>query len=393
LRGHEAQPRWLAFNPAGDLLASTAWDGTVRLWDPWAGKLRVISPGCDWMPRFSHEGRLGLGRDGWGFALWEVASGREFRMLYAHEGPWVAPHTVDVSPEGRLLASTGGDRVCLWDLDSATLVASLETGPCVSGLFQGDGKALVVSDSSGVRRWPIDVGTRSGRLHVQAASAQSISTDRGPQWLSVCRATGAIAIADPARQRTVVMNPNHPETQLALGPHPGVNRSAISADGRWVATCTWHDDFSGTKVWDARTGQHCKDLGVGDAIAAFSPDGRWLVVGSEPEYRAWEIGSWRPGWKLDRENGSFPGPRAFTAEGHTLAIAPTRRLVRLVESSTGRTLADLTAPDPLPITCLCFSPTDRYLVVATASHVIHVWDLRLVRQQLAEMGLDWETSP
>jgi WD40 repeat protein len=85
------------------------------------------------------------------------------------------------------------------------------------------------------------------------------------------------------------------------------------------------------------------------------------------------------------------GPVAFAADGRTLAITPNGRHVRLIDASTGRTLADLTAPDPLPISCLCFSPDERHLVVAYSTHAIHLWDLHLIREQLAAMGLDWDT--
>src|SRR5262249_10193445 len=34
LRGHEALPTYVAFNHRGDLLASSSWDQTLRLWDP-----------------------------------------------------------------------------------------------------------------------------------------------------------------------------------------------------------------------------------------------------------------------------------------------------------------------------------------------------------------------
>src|SRR5262249_8615018 len=38
LKGHSNTVTSVAFNHAGDLLASTSWDGTLRLWDPWTAK-------------------------------------------------------------------------------------------------------------------------------------------------------------------------------------------------------------------------------------------------------------------------------------------------------------------------------------------------------------------
>ena len=62
------------------------------------------------------------------------------------------------------------------------------------------------------------------------------------------------------------------------------------------------------------------------------------------------------------------------------------RLIRLVETETGRTLARLESPD------LCrgwpvFSPDGSRLVVTTNDGpAVHVWDLRTIRRQLAGDG-------
>ncbi len=394
LKGHEGTPRWVTFNHGGDLLASTGWDGTLRLWDPWVGKQRVVSPGYDYPPQFSPDDtRLGFGLDRSHIGIWEVASGKECRILCGHEGPWVSPQTIDVSPDGRWLASSGGDGVRLWDLDDGRQVAFFEAGNCIAAFFQGDGKALIVRDSTGVRRWPIDVESWENGIRVRADSPQTLLKQAGTQRFAVNRRANFFVIADPARERALLVFIDHPaDRRIELGPHPNVDRTAISADGRWVATGTWHGT-SGTKVWDAKTGQLVKDLGGSDADVAFSPDGVLLVVGSEVDYSAWKIGTWEPAWRLLRDRTSRSGPMAFSADSRTLAIAHSTKLVRVIDAASGGTLADLTPPDPRPINWMCFTPDEGRLAVATANHLIHVWDLRRIRGQLAEMGLDWESRP
>ena len=71
-----------------------------------------------------------------------------------------------------------------------------------------------------------------------------------------------------------------------------------------------------------------------------------------------------------------------------MAITSSQRTIRLVETATGRALADLSAPDPRVIQGLSFSPVDRLLAVATDDRAVQVWDLRAIRQHLAAMGLD-----
>jgi hypothetical protein len=52
--------------------------------------------------------------DGW-VRFWEIPSGKELGGFDARR-PSMAPRTVSVSPDGRLLATGGGDEVTLWDL-------------------------------------------------------------------------------------------------------------------------------------------------------------------------------------------------------------------------------------------------------------------------------------
>ncbi len=47
LQGHQSEGIYALFQPAGDLLASTSWDGTTRLWDPIRGRSLVTLDGAD----------------------------------------------------------------------------------------------------------------------------------------------------------------------------------------------------------------------------------------------------------------------------------------------------------------------------------------------------------
>jgi WD40 repeat protein len=170
---------------------------------------------------------------------------------------------------------------------------------------------------------------------------------------------------------------------------PKVSFIALSPKGQWAAVGTWRGN--GTRIWDLHTGRQVgKELPGGDAGVAFSPDGRWLVNGTKDEYRFWEVGSWRPGLRIPRTPQTVPGPLAFTTDGKILAIAHSLREVRLLETATGRELATLIAPEPLGIRGLCFRPDGEQLAVVCANRALQLWDLRRIRERLAEMELNWE---
>jgi hypothetical protein len=72
------------------------------------------------------------------------------------------------------------------------------------------------------------------------------------------------------------------------------------------------------------------------------------------------------------------------------------KVLRLVETETGRTLARLESPDLSDIKWATFSPDGSRLVVTTNDRpapCVHVWDLRAIRRRLAKMGLDWDAPP
>ena len=76
-----------------------------------------------------------------------------------------------------------------------------------------------------------------------------------------------------------------------------------------------------------------------------------------------------------------------------LAVQDASRVLRLVETETGRTLARLESPDLCARGIATFSPDGSRLVVTTNEPpAVHVWDLRAIRKHLTEMGLDWDCA-
>ncbi len=118
-------------------------------------------------------------------------------------------------------------------------------------------------------------------------------------------------------------------------------------------------------------------------MVLFSPDGKWLLTTASP-CRLWEVGTWRE----VRRIGDVAG--CFSPDGRLLVVQQGNKLIRLVETETGRTLARLESPDLCPVVPT-FSPDGSRLVVSTNDGpAVHVWDLRAIRKQLAGMGLDWD---
>ena len=391
--GHQAEVVALDFNHAGNLLASASWDGTSRLWDPRAGRplmsvkgaFRTISADDRWML----IDRIGQSDH---YALWEVATGRELRTFYGHvggKGPWC----VDVSPEGRLMASASDDGVWLWDLAAGRPIAApLPTGRVKTALFHPTGQSLITTGARGLQRWPLVIDPQGVVLHLGppetlAASSAPLADSR----VSLSRNGRTLAaVTGPAE--AIVLPLSDPGGRVRLQGHGGIEEVAISPDGHWAATAERHlgEGVTGTvTLWDARTGRAVKSLPHEGAYhsVAFSPDGRWLVTSTIEEYRFWAVGTWERRLVIRRDWG-LAGPVAFSRDGRMLALAHSRYAVRLYDAATFAELATLEALDPRHITWICFTHAGG-LLAATTDHSIQLWDLPAIRTQLRTMGLDW----
>jgi tetratricopeptide (TPR) repeat protein len=143
-------------------------------------------------------------------------------------------------------------------------------------------------------------------------------------------------------------------------------------------------------VWDAVTGGHVRDLDTvgGIATVAFSPDGRWLGAGAGAQFLMWEVGSWRE--RLRGSSESF----AFSPDGDVVALGDGPGRLCLRSTETGKELVRLAGPDAELYAPVCFTPDGTRLVAdCNSGRFLYVWDLRRLREECRELGLDWDAPP
>jgi tetratricopeptide (TPR) repeat protein len=204
-------------------------------------------------------------------------------------------------------------------------------------------------------------------------------------------------VAVPQGGSTVVLHRDRSDgrvlRRLVLGPQHDVRFSAVSPDGRWVVTCShWTDSRSkSARIWNADTGQKVHELPLElSTQARFSPDGRWLLTIAGGDYRLWEVGTWTEVRRFD-ERPWGAGGCAFSPDSRLLALDDLFGVIRLVEPATGREVARLTGPEPVRYGPACFTPDGTRLIARCADETaLYVWDLRSIRRQLKELGLDWD---
>ena len=101
----------------------------------------------------------------------------------------------------------------------------------------------------------------------------------------------------------------------------------------------------------------------------------------------WSVGDWRE----DLRVGKTALSGAFSGDGALLALQDVPGVVRVVLPDSGRAIARLTAPETIRLQPICFTRDGRRLVCRGCdSGLLHIFDLGLIREELAAIGLDWD---
>jgi serine/threonine protein kinase/WD40 repeat protein len=376
----------MAFNSVGDRLLSCGWDDNARLWDVANGHLLLVTPGRGNM-QFSNDAALiGLERHQTKLRLWRLADGRELRIIRkpgADATEFIRSPVLDA--EERVIAAEYSGGLTFFELQTGKmlgLVRFKNENIAVPRTFDAtDG--WMTSGKTGAILWPAQRSpATAGLLHIGPPRSLGAAVDAGAD----ASADGGIR-ALPQGQHTLVLDRNRPGRRTEL-PQYDVRNCTVSPDGRWVATCSWWSDghSKSIRIWETETGRHVLDLPLeGPSVARFSPDGRWLATLTHGyASRLWEVGSWREGLR-------FAGNFCWSSNGRLLAIHDTLSVIRLVEPETGKELCRLTGPEATWYTAACMTRDGTKLIATIGDNsALYVWDLRLIRAELQELGMDWD---
>jgi WD40 repeat protein len=393
LEGPSARITSLVFSHAGNLLASASFDGLIRLWTANAGRLVAIHPGGSWQLQFSQDDRNLLGWQQFArYGSLEVAYSEECRLPYVRRygGDVTRP---DFSADGRILAAGIDGRVSFWDAFSAKEIGSFLVDHCDAHIFHPDGRSLIIINRlDGVSLRTLERSSPASFVYWLGKPRRLFNVS-GLREGALSQDGRHLAVTHEAEGKSFVFDLQNPSAKpVILRPHPLVDRIAISPDGRWVATASWLNSL--VKVWDAQSGDLVRNLPApGRTVVAFSPDGQWLATSSS-EYQLWEVGSWqpkgppKPGYELPEWNFT-----AFSRDGRMMARTVDGHSIQLLETLTEKPLATLEAPVSSSVAKFEFSPDGSQLAAVQHDQQVQLWDLRLLRLELAQMHLDWDLPP
>lgn len=372
-----------AFSPDGTKLALGEGGQAVTVWDVTTGTQLMVMRGPLYGTRpprredinliqinavaFSPDGKTLASAGGDKvLRLWDVATGQELRALTGHTDEVLA---LVFAPDGRTLFSGGADAVIMqWDVDTGQLRRTLRghTDGVNALALSPDAKVLASgSDDGTVKVWDSATGQITATVNDQAKAVSSLALSLDPSTRHLLLASGGdkLALRDLTAQKL-----NWSQSS-ANGYFPSVH--FVSQGSAVLTTDTYSAQALATA--DGQALRYFNPTGASLNALAFAPDGQLLACGSDDgtvklwggpgkDFRVWD-------GRQERVLGL-----AFSPDGATLASSGSNKTIILWETKTGRRLHTLTGHTGR-VKAIAFSPDGKMLVSGSADQTVRLWDV------------------
>ncbi|MBS1808152.1 MAG: TIR domain-containing protein [Acidobacteria bacterium] len=307
--------------------------------------------------------------------LWDVAQAKESATLRSgSDRVW----SVSFAPDGRTLASGGSDgTVKIWEVTSGRELVMLEghQDDVYSVAFAPDGRRLASGSGDGtVKLW--DVAQAKVKVTLRSGSDHVWSVAFAPDGKTLASGgSGNVKLWDVASSRLLAIFKGHAD---------GVYSVAFAPDGQRLASGGYDDTV---KIWKVANGRATTLTGHIDDISsvAFTPDGRTLVSASDDcTIKLWDVAS---------------AQEKITFKGHgnsvnSIAMMPQLQMIASASSDGTVKFWDITGESgplvigkgDIAVRSVAIAPDGRTLA-GSYGNGVKLWDIT-TKQEIATLSVE-----
>jgi len=378
LRAHTDNVCAISFNTSGFLLASASEDMSIRVWNVASEKCHAWFTAKTAFKALAFSPKdpsllVSIRESDRGIQLWDVSEKEPKAHIPTNRDRM---NTIVFSPDGKLLASTGPDRVLQFiRLASLQVEASFPTDPdnCQTLAFSPDGRLIAAGAWSGnIRFWDIAFNSEG---NVEAHKRGSL---KGHERLvnSICFSRDGSTLASGSEDSTIRLWSVSSRTCIMTlrGHSSGVTSVCFSPNGLMLASGAKDETI---RLWNLA--QHdCSATLIGHreriVDLCFSPDGSMLAVCEDCQdpglIHIVDCTSFHHKSKI--ETMGRPMEIAFSLDSMHLACLDARKTLCIYDVATGRCL--VTVENDYFFRSVRFTPDGTRLVVGCDDSTIHVRD-------------------
>ena len=384
----------ISFSPNGQWIATSNWDGTIKVWETetqrCTAKIQGWHHGTSQLAFSPDSQYLAASGKGYGDVyVWNTKTGMHVASFTVAGTPKKGerlPPTVPIcfSPDGRWLAYVSGrialvvrhietkEHIARLKHSSRKHIQGLAFSPCGRFLAVGSQNTSTSHQNTELQVWDIDKETLE----------MSDSDYGGGNLIPAYSSDGTLRVADLYKDKAVLWDASQRE-KLNTFEYGGSTRKAsgFSHDGQQFAVATecevqvWHADAPPTIVSHPEHTRMVRTL-------FFMQGGKTLVsrYGGESGIMFWDVAQKRVLRTLKTSSGKC----ALSPCEEMLAVN-VRETIEVLRVASGTPITTLTKHEQI-VTALAFSPTGEHFVSRDEEGNLYVWSVASWRERQELIG-------